>query len=82
MTQKFKEQIKAHEAPLFYNTTGSTEAYKLCIRHLSSSPFLGLAKLNGGFIYPNEVLYIVDLENETIEEVCEHIKLCKLEVLD
>ena len=82
MNEKFKEQIKAHEEPLFYNTTGSTEAYKLCIRHLLASPLLGLAKLNGGFIYPNEILYVVDLENAKIEEVCEAIKLCKLEVLD
>jgi len=42
MTEEFKEKIKAYEHPLFYNSTGSPEAYKLCVRHLFAAMSAGL----------------------------------------
>jgi hypothetical protein len=81
MTDSFKSLIKAYEEPLFYNSTGSTDAYKLCIRHLSAAMSAGLAKLSNGYMFPNDVLHIVDLENENIMLVRDEVKLIKLEVL-
>ena len=81
MTEKFKEEIKTYPHPLFYNSTGSTEAYKLCIRHLSAAMSAGLATLQSGYMYPKEVLHLVDLENEKILPTKEKVKLIKLEVL-
>ena len=81
MTDNFKALIKNHEEPLFYNSTGSTDAYKLCIRHLSSAMSAGLAKLSNGYMFPNDVLHIVDLHAETIDLVTHKVKLIKLEVL-
>ena len=81
MTEQFKDEIKAYAHPLFYNSTGSTEAYKLCVRHLSSAMSAGLATLESGYMYPKEVLHLVDLENEKIVETKEPIKLIKLEEL-
>ena len=81
MTNNFKSQIQAYSEPLFYNSTGSTDAYKLCIRHLSSAMSAGVAKLSNGYMLPTEVLHIVDLENEKILKVKDKIKLIKLEVL-
>lgn len=81
MTEKFKEEILACKYPLFYNSTGSTVAYKLCIRHLSSAMSAGFAILKNGYMYPKESLYLVDLENEKILQIDEKIKLIKLEVL-
>ena len=81
MTEKFKEEIKAYSHPLFYNSTGSTVAYKLYIRHLSAAMSAGFATLEKGYMYPKEVLHLVDLENEKIVRIEEKIKLIKLEVL-
>lgn len=82
MTEKFKEEIKAYPHPLFYNSEGSTEAYKLCIRHLSSAMSAGIATLQNGYMYPKEVLHLVDLENEKIVMVKESIKLVRLEIIN
>jgi len=78
MTDNFKAHIKASTEPLFYNSTGSTDAYKLGIRHLSAAMSAGVAKLS---MVPNDVLHIVNLENESIEVVSTKIKLVELEVL-
>ena len=81
MTDKFKEEILAYEYPLFYNSTGSTQAYKLCVRHLSSAMSAGIGILKNGYMYPKETLHLVDLDNEKILQIDEKIKLIKLEVL-
>jgi len=78
MTEAFKEKIKNFKEPLFYNTEGSTDAYKLCIRHLSSAMSAGVAKLEKGYMTPHDILYLVDLENEIIEEVKESVKVVDL----
>lgn len=41
----------------------------------------GLAKLSNGYMFPNDVLHIVDLHAETIDLVTHKVKLIKLEVL-
>jgi len=81
MTEQFKDEIKAYAYPLFYNSTGSTEAYKLCVRHLSASMSEGLATLQSGYMHPKEILHLVDLENEKIIVTKEPVKLIKLEEL-
>jgi hypothetical protein len=81
MTDKFKAIIKSSPHPLFYNTQGSPIAYKLSIRHLSASISAGFAVTASGYIYPNDMLYIVDLENERIDEIRDEIKLVKLKGL-
>jgi len=81
MTENFRTLIQSYEEPLFYNSTGSTDAYKLCIRHLSAAMSAGKAKLLNGYMLPNDVLYIVNLENESIEVISRKIKLVQLEVL-
>ncbi len=81
MTVEFKQIIGEYPQPLFYNTTGSTVAYKLCIRHLSASVSAGLASMASGYIYPHDVLHIVDLEKEIINLVKSEIKLVKLKGL-
>jgi len=81
MTKNFKKTIQNYREPLFYNTQGSPEAYKLAIRHLSASSFCGLAYLCGEYIYPLEPLHIVDFEKECINIVSEKIILISLKVL-
>ena len=78
MTEAFKEKIKNFKEPLFYNTEGSTEAYKLYIRHLSAAMGAGIARLENGYMTPHDVLYLVDLQNEIIEEVSERVKVVDL----
>ena len=80
MIDDFKSHIRAYKEPLFYNSTGSTEAYKLCVRHLSSAMSAGLAKLSSGYMIPHDVLHIVNFENEKIDVVSTKIKLVDLEV--
>jgi hypothetical protein len=81
MTEAFIQQIKAYKHPLFYNTSGSPMAYKLCIRHLSACVQSGLAYQYGETISPNVPLHIVNLDKEKIEIVEDKIKLVKLKVL-
>ena len=81
MTEKFKEIIQNYDKQLFYNTDGSTEAYKLCIRHISSAMSAGVAKLENGYMVPYDVLYLVDLEKEKIEEVTVKVKVINLKFL-
>lgn len=81
MTEAFKEKIKNYPHPLFYNTDGSSVAYKLAIRHLSAASFVGLATKASGYLYPESELHIVDLENETIEVVTKEVKLIPLQGL-
>jgi len=81
MTEKFKEQIKNFQYPLFYNTSGDPRAFKLNVRHLSASSFCGLAQLIDGYIFPKSDIYLLDLESETIELIKNKIKLIQLEVL-
>jgi len=78
VTDEFKEIIKSYPHPLFYNSTGSPIAYKLCIRHLSASVFAGLASSASGYIYPHDTLHIVDMDAEKIELVSDEVKLVKL----
>lgn len=81
MNETFKQTVKTYPHPLFYNTTGSPTAYKLCIRHLSAAPSAGLAKLNQGYIYPKEAIHLVNLETEKIEIITDKIQLIKLRSL-
>ena len=81
MTNAFRAKIAAYTEPLFYNSTGNTEMYKLCVRHLSAAMSAGVAKLSNGYIIPNDVLHIVNEEEETIELVSTKIKLIPLEEL-
>ncbi|CAA6818037.1 MAG: Unknown protein [uncultured Sulfurovum sp.] len=81
MTNNFKSRIKSYREPLFYNSRGSTDAYKLCVRHLSCAMSAGFAKLSNGYMIPNDVLHLVDLENEKILIISDEIKLIELEIL-
>jgi len=78
MNKAFISQLKSIDAPLFYNSSGSKEAYQLNIKHLSFAPVLGLAIKAGEYIYPKKKIFLVDLENEKIEIVEDKIKLIPL----
>ena len=82
MTQKFIKKIKIFNFPLFYNTDGNPQAYKLNIRHLSAVSSSSMAQLINGYIHPKETLYIVNLEKEIIESVSTKIKLINLQILN
>jgi len=79
MTEQFKEQIKSYPYPLYYNSTGSSSAYKLSIPHLSFALQQKLAFMGGVFLYPKEPLHLVDLERETIEIITNKIELIHLQ---
>ena len=81
MTEEFRETLLDYPHPLFYNTTGSTIAYKLCVKHLSFAPVLGLAQMAGATLYPKKALHIVDFDKERIDTIQECIELIKLRTL-
>lgn len=81
MKVSFIEKIQSYPHPLFYNTTGSTIAYKLCIRHLSACVSEGLAYKIGKYLHPYNELHILDVEKETIDIITSKIELKKLEIL-
>ena len=78
MTQTFRETLQTYPHPLYYNTTGSTVAYKLAIPHLSYALQKKVAFMGGAFLYPKEPLHLVDLERELIEIVTDKIELIKI----
>ena len=81
MNEEFKEKIKNHTQALFYNSEGNTDAYKLCIRHISAAMSAGVARLENGYMIPHDVLYLVDLDREIIEEHTQKVKVVALEFL-
>jgi len=81
ISQEFKDRIKNFNKPLFYNSTGNKEAYKLFVRHLSFVPNMGLARKEGNFIVPKKTLYLVDFESEEIIEIKDKIELVELKYL-
>jgi len=83
MTETFKERVKNYPHPLYYNTTGSTTAYKLAIPHLSYALQEKKAFMGGAFLYPKQPLHIVDLLEENIEIIAEmeKVELVKLKFL-
>ena len=82
MTEKFKQKIKNYPYPLFYNSTGSPIAYKLCIRHLSACVDDGLGYKYADTIYPYTTLHIVNLDEEKIDVIDDKVQLKKLKVLN
>jgi len=81
ISQEFKDKIKNFNKPLFYNSTGNKEAYKLFVRHLSYAPNMGLATKEGEYIVPKDSIYLADFENEQIVEVSSKIELIELKYL-
>ena len=78
ISEKFKKEIKNFNKDLFYNSEGNVNAYKLCVRHLSYAPCMGLGIiLNKSFI-PTEDIYLVDFKKEMIYELEGKIKLIKI----
>ena len=78
ISKKFKNEIKEFKKDLFYNEEGNTDAYRLCVRHLSYAPTMGLGIiLNKNFIPTNEI-YLVDFKKEIIYELEDKIKLIQL----
>jgi hypothetical protein len=78
---EFISMVKNHKEPLFYNSEGDKKAYQLCIRHLSAATTFGLSTFSNGYVIPNDVLYIVDLEEEKIVPISNPIKLVRLKSL-
>ncbi len=81
MNKDFKKQIKEHKEQLYYNSSGSVEAFRLGVRHLSAAIRDGRAFMAGGFVYPKQRLCIVDFEKEVIGFLEDKIKLVELKVL-
>ena len=61
--ETIKEKI-ANNEPLFYNTSGDKQAFKLGVKHLSSTLFLGYAYEHQGILYIEKDLTLVDFEEE------------------
>jgi hypothetical protein len=72
--QTIKEKISNNE-PLFYNTSGNKEAFKLGVKHLSSSLFLGFAHTHQGVLYIDKDLTLVDFETQSFTLILKGSKL-------
>jgi len=85
MTQQFKDTIKKYidnDTHLFYNGSGNPEAFKLCVKHISAAPSFSLAVKTNGQIYPFGTIFLVDFDNESIEETENPIKEIPLKFLN
>ena len=75
---KVNELVKSGEN-VFYNNHGSKLAYQLCVKHASAIPAFELGFLVSGRIYLNDKIYLVDFDNETINETYDSIELVPLD---
>jgi len=64
---------------LFYNSTGSTTAYKLCIRHISAAPAFGYGKEKFGILKPSKDIYIIDIDTGQVFKTKNSIKVINLD---
>lgn len=81
ISDKFKKEILEHKKMLFYNSSGNTEAYKLCIKHISAAPYFKKGfKVDNDFI-PYEGVYLVNFEKEEINYIEDRIKMIKIKEL-
>jgi len=75
----FLEEIaraKETDSDLFYNTTGSKQAYQLGIKHLSSAEYLGYAlRLPNGDLHIQKKLLLVDFKKNEIVEILKGSRL-------
>ncbi len=72
--QTIKEKISNNE-PLFYNTSGSIEAYKSGVKHLSSALFLGYGHTHQGVLYVDQDFTLVDFNNQKFTLILKGSKL-------
>jgi len=73
--------LREKNEDLFYNSSGSKQAYQLNIKHLSAAEFLGFVDtLPNKDLRAKKSFYLVDLENEEIlhVEIKDILKLVSL----
>jgi len=68
------EKISTNE-PLFYNSSGNKYAFKLGVKHLSSTLYLGYAYEHQGILYIEKDLTLVDFEKEQFTLILKGSKL-------
>lgn len=84
MTKTFRDKLiklRDTDTDLFYNSSGSPEAYKLNIKHLSAAPSFGYAILQSKKIVPIKIILLVDFEKEEIIELNNSIELIPITIL-
>lgn len=63
-------QAKTENKTLFYNSSGSKQAYQLGIKHISSAEFLGFAlKLPNAKLRIRKAFLLVDFEKKEIKQI-------------
>lgn len=72
--ETIREKITASE-PLFYNSSGSKYAFKLGVKHLSSTLFLGYAYEHQGILYVEKDFTLVDFETKQFTLILRGSKL-------
>ena len=67
---------KANGETLFYNSSGSKQAYQLGVKHLYSAEFLGFAdSLPNGNLRIKKEFLLVDFENKNIIKISKNMIL-------
>jgi len=67
---------KEDQKDLFYNTSGSKQAYQLGIKHISSAEFLGFADiLPDGDLRVKKDFLLIDFEENKVVEILKNMKI-------
>ena len=72
--QTIKEKIGNNE-PLFYNSSGNKYAFKLGVKHLSSTLFLGYAYEHQAILYVERDFTLVDFDTQKFTLILRGSKL-------
>lgn len=67
---------KKNKKDLFYNTSGSKQAYQLGVKHISSAEFLGFADtLPNGDFYVKKDFLLIDFEEKKVFEISRNMRI-------
>lgn len=67
---------KKDKKDLFYNNTGSKQAYQLGVKHIASAEFLGFADtLPNGDLYVKKDFLLIDFEENKIHEISRNMRI-------
>jgi len=70
------ERAKAEKRELFYNSSGSKQAYQLGIKHISAAEFLGFAlSLPNADLRITKEFLLVDFEKKEIIQITQGEKI-------
>jgi len=74
---------KDQKKDLFYNSSGSKQAYQLGVKHISATEFLGFSdRLPNGDLRIKKDFLLIDFEKNKVLQICKGTKITPVKLQD